>query len=152
MKILFVCLGNICRSPTAHGILQKMVTEAGLSKRIEIDSAGTSAYHAGSLPDERMIKTARQYAYDLTFIRSRKVLQSDFAEFDLILAMDEHNFEDLQSICPDEYLYKLKLFLEYHPNTDKVSVPDPYYGGEAGFDEVVKLVEASCQNLMTELA
>ena len=150
IKVLFVCLGNICRSPTAHGIFAHQVDEAGLFDAIMVDSAGTSGWHKGAKPDSRAMAEARRQGYDLSFIRSRAVSDADFAEQDYILAMDQNNLSDLLDRCPDEHQHKVKLFLDYSVGGGR-EVPDPYYGGDDGFVEVLRLVEQSGQALLDHL-
>lgn len=141
IKVLFVCMGNICRSPTAEGVFRHLIGQMGTQDRFHVDSAGTHAYHVGEQPDRRAQQTARQRGIDLSFIRARKVTQSDFAEFDHILAMDSDNYSILYDACPTEHKDKVKLFLEYAPDRPEQDVPDPYYGGQNGFDHVFDLVE-----------
>lgn len=148
MNVLFVCLGNICRSPTAHAVFRQQAAQAGLS--VNVESAGTSASHKGEAPDPRSIKAAS--AYSFKGLRSRPVLDQDFNEYDLILAMDKQNLADLQRRCPPEHVHKVKLLMSYHPDFAKVpEVPDPYYGGPRGFDFVLQLIEVACQHLIIEL-
>lgn len=145
-SILFVCLGNICRSPAAHGVFEHYLKASCIN--IDVDSAGTGAYHAGEMPDKRMRKTAQRRGYDLSYIRARAVRQSDFEEYDLILAMDESNLHDLQDMCPSDFKNKLKLFLRFSSTQEHISVPDPYYGGDAGFETVLDMVEDASLNLL----
>lgn len=148
-KILFVCLGNICRSPAAQGIMQKMIDEKGIRDEFELDSAGLYSGHAGELPDYRMRQHARQRGYILDH-RSRPVKSYDFKDFDLIVAMDDSNFSRLKAICPDpederkivKMIDYVKGFPQYH------SVPDPYYEGAQGFELVLDLLEDGCRNLL----
>lgn len=146
-KVLFVCLGNICRSPAAHGIFEHIVRENGKEGRIEIDSAGTYGGHRGELPDRRMRNAAARRGYSLTH-RSRPVSSLDFLEFDLIIAMDDQNYEDLMHLAPSvEATHKIKRMANFF-TTHKISyVPDPYYMGLEGFDLVLDLLEEACQNL-----
>jgi protein-tyrosine phosphatase len=148
IKVLFVCMGNICRSPTAQGTFEKVVKDAGLEKQIFIDSAGTHAYHIGENPDSRTQITAKKHGLDLSKQRARKVSLDDFEKFDYILAMDKDNYSSLKSICPDEQLDKIKLFLDYAPETGFSEVPDPYYGGENGFELVFDLTIAASKGLL----
>lgn len=141
IKVLFVCMGNICRSPTAEGVFTHLVENQGTRDRFLIDSAGTHAYHVGEEPDTRAQQTARQRGIDLSYIRARKFSRNDFDMFDHILAMDTDNFTILQDACPPEHRSKVKLFLDYAPHRDERDVPDPYYGGQNGFDHVFDLVE-----------
>lgn len=150
-KVLFVCLGNICRSPTAQGVLEHLVKKEDLHDKIHIDSAGTAAWHHGSLPDPRSTEHAKKRGYDLTTQRSRPVDLLDFHEFDLILAMDKKNYTDLLNIAPKEHKKKVKLFLKEYGTSFKHEVPDPYYKGEEGFEEVLDLLEEACENLLKKI-
>jgi protein-tyrosine phosphatase len=150
MRVLFVCLGNICRSPTAEGVLRHKLREAGLADRIEVDSAGTGDWHVGKTPDVRTRLAAQQRGYDLATLRGRQVSTSDFARFDLILAMDNSNLSHLHSLRPDNSSAELDLFLRrYQLALDEV--PDPYYGGEQGFEQVLDLIEQASDALLVEL-
>ncbi len=150
-KVLFVCMGNICRSPLAHGLFEHRVEQAGLSERISIDSAGTHAYHVGNEPDPRSQQTALRHGIDLSSQRARQVTASDFLHFDYVLAMDRDNHAILSAQCPDEHRHKLKLFLEFAPQLPEREVPDPYYGGDSGFEHVYQLIEAASEGLLTEI-
>lgn len=150
-SVLFVCLGNICRSPTAHGVFQELVNERQLQSRIEVDSAGTGAWHVGEAPDQRASAAALARGYDLSSLRARAVTPADFSLFDYILAMDQQNLANLQAMMPPGYAGRLGLFLDYHPHPLLVEVPDPYYGGEAGFDQVLDLVEEASSGLLREI-
>lgn len=147
VKILFVCLGNICRSPTAHGVFQQLIADGEVAQFVLVDSAGTAAYHVGKPPDRRSAKAAAARGYDLNHLRARQVNASDFQCFDYLLAMDTENLFDLQQHCPAEHRHKLRLFLEFG-NLGQESVPDPYYGGRDGFDHVLDLVENAAQGLL----
>ncbi|TWC39000.1 protein tyrosine phosphatase [Pseudomonas sp. SJZ079] len=150
MRVLFVCLGNICRSPTAEGVLRHKLREAGLADRIEVDSAGTGDWHVGKAPDVRTRQAAQQRGYDLATLRGRQVSMSDFARFDLILAMDNSNLSHLLSLRPGNSSAELDLFLRrYQLAVDEV--PDPYYGGEQGFERVLDLIEQASDALLVEL-
>ena len=151
VHILFVCMGNICRSPTAHGIFQHLVDEAGLNDRIVVDSAGTIAYHVGDSPDPRSSKTALEHGIDLSSQRARQVNRDDYERQDYILAMDYDNLRDLQNQCPEHHQHKLQLLLHYHPDEYLDEVPDPYYGGARGFDEVFAMVETACKRLLNQV-
>lgn len=151
IKVLFVCLGNICRSPTADGVFRKLVADAGLQDLIEIDSAGTAAWHVGKSPDPRTQHAAASRGYDLSGLRARQAVPEDFYEYDHILAMDLSNLENLQQIRPADASARLGLFLDYAPDLGIKEVPDPYYGGESGFEQVLDLVEAAGKNLLVEL-
>lgn len=141
IKVLFVCMGNICRSPTAEGVFNKVIADLGTADRFLVDSAGTHAYHVGESPDSRAQQTAHSRGVNLSEIRARKVAPSDFEHFDYILAMDNDNYHMLVAASPNEYHHKIKLFLEYAPDHSENDVPDPYYGGQHGFSHVFDLVE-----------
>ena len=147
LKILFVCLGNICRSPTAEGVFRRYVEEAGLQDLIIADSAGTGDYHIGEPPDPRARAAAAQRGYDLTALRARQVSREDFAEFDYVLAMDQENMRALERACPPQHAHKVKLFTEFC-SKGACAVPDPYAGGAQGFEVVLDLVEDSAQGLL----
>lgn len=148
--VLFVCLGNICRSPTAHGVFQNMVDRAGLTQQITIDSAGTGDWHIGHPPDRRMTAAAQARNIDLTPLRARQVSVDDFHDFDLILAMDRSNLSDLLAMKPGRCRATVKLFLDY-ADSPLQEVPDPYYGGPEGFETVLDLVEDGARGLLGEL-
>lgn len=150
-KVLFVCLGNICRSPTADGVFRHMLIEQGLTEKIEVDSCGTAGWHIGKAPDQRSQASARRRGYDLSCLRARQVNLKDFETFDYILAMDESNRQDLLAMSPNRYHEKIRLFLDYAQSTDLRAVPDPYYDGEAGFEQVLDLVEEACHGLINQL-
>ncbi|PHS69297.1 MAG: phosphotyrosine protein phosphatase [Methylophaga sp.] len=141
IKVLFVCMGNICRSPTAEGVFNKFITDKGTTDHFIIDSAGTHAYHIGEQADSRAQQTARSRGVNLSTIRARKVALEDFEYFDHILAMDRENLDILLSESPQVHQHKIKLFLDYAPGADESNVPDPYYGGQNGFNHVFDLVE-----------
>ena len=147
-RVLFVCLGNICRSPTAHGVMQYLVEAEGLQDTIEVDSAGTGAWHVGESPDHRATAAARDRGYDLSSQQARQVSLDDYARFDHILAMDAKNLSHLEALRPDGYAGEVALLLDYHPNRPFRDVPDPYYGSESGFDQVLDLVEEACAGLL----
>ncbi len=151
VNVLFVCMGNICRSPTAEGVFAKHVQEAGLADVIGIDSAGTHAYHTGEAPDPRSQKTALGRGYDLSSQKARRAIAEDFTVFDYILAMDRDNQQGLQAICPVGLEYKLNLFLSYAPNLEHDEVPDPYYGGSKGFDRVLDMIEEASAGLLQDI-
>lgn len=148
IRVLMVCMGNICRSPLAHGLFEHLVKEEGLTDRIEVDSAGTHAYHVGESPDPRSRETAWKRGIDLSAQRARKVHPNDFESFDYVLAMDSDNLAILKSACPPEHLSKLSLFMDYAPHMADDEVPDPYYGGPEGFEKVYGLVEAAARGLL----
>ncbi len=149
-RILFVCMGNICRSPTAEGVFRHLVEEGGLSDDIEIDSAGTHAYHVNEPPDRRATAAAQRRGYSLTEIRARRVLDMDFERFDYIIAMDRDNVERLVEQADVEHHDKVRLFLDF-ANAQEDEVPDPYYGGAAGFERVLDLVEDASRGLLEML-
>lgn len=151
VKVLFVCMGNICRSPTAHGVFEHLVNAERLADQFEIDSAGTHAYHVGSEPDRRAQETAESRGIDLTYIRGRKVKEADFEHFDYILAMDSDNYDSLEQECPEEYKAKLSLFLDFAPAHPLDEVPDPYYGGIKGFENVFNMVEIASKGLLEDI-
>lgn len=130
MRLLFVCLGNICRSPTAQGVFEKLLASDALADQITVDSAGTAAYHVGKPPDSRAIAAAARRGVDLTMLRARAVADSDFYNFDLILAADRSNLQDLIRRAPADCTARIKLFMNYAPTHPVAEVPDPYYGGE----------------------
>jgi protein-tyrosine phosphatase len=144
-------MGNICRSPTAHGIFRRLVEQEGLSDHILIDSAGTHAYHIGKPPDERAQATALKRGFDLSDLRARQAAARDFEEYDYVLAMDRENHEILASLCPAGYEERLSLFLAYAPDLGIEEVPDPYWGGEQGFEQVFDMLEAASLGLLEEI-
>lgn len=147
-KILFICMGNICRSPAAEGVMRKRVAEAGLSSRVLIDSAGTGGWHAGARADHRMRAAASARGYDLTSL-ARQVKPSDFEEFDLLLIMDEQNRRDLLPFDPErQHQAKVRFLCEFCSEHPDKEVPDPYYGGAQGFEKVLDLLEDSCAGLL----
>ncbi len=151
MKLLFVCLGNICRSPAAENIMNAQIDQAGLEGKIVCDSAGTSSYHVGSPPDRRMAESLKKRGYQVRG-GARQFFPEDFAEFDLILAMDRDNYRNiLAQDRQGKYKYKVKMICDYAQNFADEEVPDPYYGGQAGFDHVIDLLEDACGNLLTSL-
>lgn len=146
-KVLMVCLGNICRSPTAEAVLRQRAAQAGVA--LEVDSAGTYGGHAGSQPDARSRAAGEHRGYDFNGIYSRQVKAGDFAEFDLILAADLSNLADLQALCPTEHQHKIKLLLSFGEHAVQ-EVPDPYYGGDQGFEQVLDLIESACDGLLAQ--
>ncbi|UEG62954.1 low molecular weight protein-tyrosine-phosphatase [Stutzerimonas chloritidismutans] len=150
MRILFVCMGNICRSPTAEGVFRQRVEQAGLGSRIEIDSAGTGDWHVGKAPDSRACAAAGKRGYQLTALRARQVQPEDFLRFDLILAMDHDNLARLEALRPEASRAELDLLLRRYDLARGV-VPDPYYGETDGFEEVLDLLEEACDVLLVEL-
>jgi protein-tyrosine phosphatase len=151
VRVLFVCMGNICRSPTAHGVFEAMVKQEGLDNRIQVDSAGTHSYHIGKQPDSRAQQTARARGLDLSYLRARQARVEDFSSFDYVLAMDEDNYRDLMALCPEGLSHKLNMFLDFAPRLGFREVPDPYYGGADGFDQVFDMVEAASTGLLNDI-
>lgn len=153
MKVLFVCLGNICRSPSADGILRKKLAEHGIADKVSVDSAGTGDWHIGKAPDERSQAAAVKRGYEISMLRARQVKAEDFDEFDYVLAMDHSNIENMQEFKPKgKVRTEPELFLKrFGTNTKVIEVPDPYYGGEEGFENVLDLIEAACDNMVLEI-
>ncbi len=151
IRILFVCMGNVCRSPMAEGIFQHLLKQHGLADRVMIDSAGTHAYHAGKAPDPRAIRAAQARGIDISGLRARQVGPGDFEEFDLILAMDEHNYDSLLFTGAKHQQGKLGYLLDYAPHLKTRNLPDPYYGGEVGFERVMDMIEDACEGLLRHL-
>jgi len=151
VSVLFVCLGNICRSPTAEGVFRHLLRQEGLDDQIITDSAGTHAYHVGAPPDPRAQETARGRGIDLSDLRGRKAQADDFDKFDYILAMDSENYDNLSRICPPEHREKLHMFLDFAPHLNESEVPDPYYGGARGFDRVFDMVEHASRGLLDDI-
>lgn len=151
IKILFVCMGNICRSPTAEGVFRHVLAAQAPELQVEIDSAGTHDYHVGDPPDRRSIAAARRRGIDLTSLRARMVASDDFARYDLILAMDDDNLRELRSRAPATYHERIRLLMEFAPHAALRHVPDPYYGGAQGFEEVLDLLEEAALGLLAEL-
>lgn len=151
VRVLFVCMGNICRSPSAEGVFLSLVERAGLVERIQIDSAGTHAYHVGKPPDPRAQSAALQRGIDISGQRARKVCREDFERFDYVLPMDLSNYEILESIRPAESRAELHRFLEFAPDLPEEDVPDPYYGGPRGFARVLDLIEVAAEGLLREI-
>ncbi len=144
-------MGNICRSPTAHGVFEARVCAAGLAGRIEVDSAGTHSYHVGAPPDHRSQAHALRRGYDLSSQRARQLKARDFERFDLVLVMDSDNLERAQALCPPQRAGRLRRFSEFFQRHDSPDVPDPYAGGEAGFEHVLDLVEDGSEGLLAHV-
>ena len=151
VRVLFVCLGNICRSPTAEGVFRLVVQQAALTDSIEIDSAGTHAYHIGEPPDRRAQAAAARRGVDLSGLRGRQATRRDIEEFDYVLAMDRENMNNLRAICPPGFESKLRLFLEFADRRVDKEVPDPYFGGESGFDRVLDMIEDAALGLLEDI-
>lgn len=150
-NVLFVCLGNICRSPTAHAVFETLVSKRGLAHRISVDSCGTGDWHVGQAPDARATQEAAERGYDLSGLRARAVTQSDFEEFDYIVAMDKQNLADLRAMSPSTFTGFLGLFLPFAGDDITDEVPDPYYGGDEGFTVVLDMIEAASEGLLQEI-
>ena len=150
-SILFVCMGNICRSPTAEGIFRHMLAKKNISDNFELDSAGTHAYHIGAAPDSRAQATAVARGIDLSDLKGRKVEFSDFEQFDFVLAMDKDNYSILKEMCPPDKYQKLNLFLDFAKDLDIEEVPDPYYGGTGGFEKVFDMLEQASLGLIEHI-
>lgn len=148
VSVLFVCLGNICRSPTAEAVFRHLVDERDLTDLVEIDSAGTGDWHVGSAPDQRATSAAKRRGYDLASIRARQVAQDDCRRHDFVIVMDAQNLEEVRNVCPEANVHRL---LDFAPEQQVRDVPDPYYGGEGGFDEVLDLIEEASRGLLAEV-
>ena len=151
VSVLFVCMGNICRSPTAEGVFRYLVQQEGHDDWITTDSAGTHAYHIGEQPDRRAQQTALGRGINLSDLRARKAIKNDFHEFDYILAMDDDNYQILESLCPSGLEDKLSLFLDFSKEYSETQVPDPYYGGDQGFEHVFDLVDSASHGLLEDI-
>jgi protein-tyrosine phosphatase len=152
ISVLFVCMGNICRSPTAEGVARALIGEAGLQDWVAVDSAGTHDYHAGDPPDPRAQAAARRRGYDLSPLRARQIAEADFRNFDLLLAMDANNLALIESMCPFQHRSKLGLLMSYARKTKTPFVPDPYCRGAADFDKVLDYLEDACTGLVDTLS
>ena len=149
--VLFVCMGNICRSPTAHGVFKRKLMDVGLAHLVKVDSVGTHNYHPGSPPDERSQVHAAKRGYDLSDLRARQVTDADYAHYDLILVMDWDNLAIVQEECPPDHLGKIRRLTEFCLTHDAPVVPDPYHGGAKGFDQVLDLIEDACDRLLAHV-
>ena len=150
-RILFVCLGNICRSPTAEAVLRDLLAREAPELSVEIDSAGIGDWHVGEPPDQRALLAARRRGLDMSRLRARQIVSEDFARFDFILAMDRANLSDLRGRAPTQYRERVRLFLEFAPDLGIDEVPDLYYGGAAGFEDVLDLAEQAARGLLSHL-
>jgi protein-tyrosine phosphatase len=151
-RVLMVCTGNICRSPTAEGVLRRKLVDSGLADRVEVESAGMVDYHAGSPPDHRAQQTALRRGYDLSRQRARQLRPSDFESFDLLLAMDTDHLERMVDMYPGPTAGRIRLLMDYSPTRPRgTSVPDPYYGAPAGFERVLDMIEEACEGLLRDL-
>ena len=151
VKVLFVCLGNICRSPTAEGVFTALINREGLTDLVSVDSAGTSDWHVGDQPDRRAQAAAKARGYDLSMQRARQIKEMDFWDFDYVIAMDSQNHSDLSIMAPTNAQDRIRMFLSFAPKEGVTDVPDPYYGGANGFDHVLDLVEAASLGLLQEI-
>jgi protein-tyrosine phosphatase len=151
IKVLFVCMGNICRSPTAQGVFENLIAAEGLAHAVAADSAGTSAYHIGHPPDGRAAAAAAKRGINLTAYRARQVTLTDFHDFHLVLAMDRDNFGAMKRIVPPGRRERLRMFLEFVPALGIEDVPDPYYGGADGFERVLDMIEAGSRGVLTHI-
>lgn len=151
IKVLFVCMGNICRSPTAEGVFTALLEARDLTHAFEVDSAGTHAYHIGEAPDLRAQKAARERGIEIKHLRARKVREEDFEYFDYILVMDDDNYAMMYDACPDDHKHKIHYLLDYAPHLQQREVPDPYYGGAYGFQRVLDMVEAAAEGFIETL-
>ncbi len=151
-RLLFVCLGNICRSPTAEAVFRDLARREAAGLAVEVDSAGTHTYHIGSAPDARTVAAALRRGIDMSGLRARVVERADFERFDLLLAMDRQNCQHLLRMAPPERRDRVHLFLEFAPDQERREVPDPYYGGATGFEDVLDLIEEAARGLLTALA
>lgn len=152
VRVLFVCMGNICRSPLAHGFFERLIEQESLQEHIYVDSAGTHSYHVGDPPDERAQRSAMSRGFDIREQRARRVQAADFEDFDYVLAMDDENCVYLDKLCADEaQRKKLRLLLTFAPHLSEREVPDPYYGGSGGFEHVIDLVEEAAHGLLKDI-
>ncbi|MEO1897228.1 MAG: low molecular weight protein-tyrosine-phosphatase [Cycloclasticus sp.] len=151
IKILFICMGNICRSPTAHGVFRQMVADKNLSEQIQVDSAGTHAYHVGNKPDQRSIQAASFRGVDLSDLTARQLDDYDYEEFDYLLVADNDNYHLTREGCPMEHRHKIKYILDFATRSTVKEVPDPYYGQGNGFERVLDLIEDGCEGLLTDV-
>jgi protein-tyrosine phosphatase len=151
VSVLFVCMGNICRSPTAHAVFRDLVRKEGLESAIEIDSAGTHAYHVGEMPDRRSMQVAKDRGIEMADLRARKVDFGDLYEYDYVLAMDEANLANLMEMALPEHKEKIRLFMDFAPEHPEKEVPDPYYGGPEGFNQVFDMVTAASEGLLSHI-
>ena len=150
-RVLFCCMGNICRSPTAEGVLRHVLNTRAAHLSVAVDSAGTHDYHIGEPPDARAIQAARRRGIDLSALRARQVSAHDFEQFDLVIAMDEQNLDHLRQLAPVQHHGRIRLMMEYAPDLGTPNVPDPYYGGSQGFEEVLDLLQAASEGLLADL-
>jgi protein-tyrosine phosphatase len=152
MRILFVCLGNICRSPTAEGVARELARREAPHLALHFDSAGTADYHVGDPPDARSITAALARGYDISSLRARQLQRDDFEQFDLLLAMDEENLGNIRRLAPASHAHRARLFLDYAGDSGLSSVPDPYYGDASGFERVIDLAEQGVRGLLRDIS
>ena len=150
-KVLFICLGNICRSPTAQAVFEKKISERKLETLITVDSCGTGSWHLGKMPDSRAVEMAGKRGYSLSHLRARKIESSDFENFDYLIVMDRENLKEVTRLLPDNFQGNLVLFSSFIADSAVVDIPDPYYGGRRGFDNVINLVEMGCSGLLKDI-
>jgi protein-tyrosine phosphatase len=150
-SILFVCTGNICRSPTAEGVMRRRLKQAGLAERVSIESAGTGGWHVGSPPSAFAVECARRRGYDLSPLRARQISRDDFARFDLLIAMDRSHHTEMLRQCPEGAADRLRLFLEFAPQFRTLDVPDPYYGDASEYERALDMIEAGTEGLLHEI-
>ncbi len=151
VSVLFICLGNICRSPTAEAVFTKLVDEAGFGEAIRIDSAGTAGFHVGARPDDRARETARSRGIAMDHLRARQFIPEDAEAFDYLLTMDRSNYEQVMAQCPPAMQERVHMFLDFAPEVAETEVPDPYYGGPEGFENVFDMVEAASRGLLDDI-
>ena len=151
VRVLFVCLGNICRSPTAEGVFRDLVAREGLSEHIEIDSCGTSDWHIGGQPDDRAHAEAKTRGISLDDLRARQIAPDDFDTFDYVIGMDDHNISELTAQCPKNNVDKVRLFMSFAPALNMREVPDPYYGGPDGFKNVFEMIGSASEGLLADI-
>jgi protein-tyrosine phosphatase len=152
IRVLMVCTGNICRSPTAEAVLRRLAEQSGVGHRLEVDSAGTTNYHVGEPPDRRSQMHAARRGYDLSGQRARQLQEADFEAFDWLIAMDRSHLAELHADAPPVWRHRIHLLMDFAANPQDGEVPDPYYGGASGFDDVLDRVEAGCQGLLARIA
>ena len=151
VSVLFVCLGNICRSPTSEGVFRNLVESQALDFEIHVDSAGTAGYHIGQPPDSRAIAAAAKRGVSISHLRARRLNRRDYEKFDYIIGMDLFNYQDLVSMAPRDYKGKVCLFMDFASDRDLQEIPDPYYGGHDGFERVLDMIEAACLGLIEDI-
>lgn len=151
IRVVFVCMGNICRSPTAHGVFRHKIEALGLADQVDVDSAGTHGFHLGSPPDRRAMATLADRGIDVADLRSRQITLSDFTIFDYVLAMDEANYRHLRSLAPESTKGRVHRLMDFAPEANTLEVPDPYYGGALGFEKVFELVDAGTEGFIRHL-